>query len=159
MPANRASCSRRILPYIGRRIRWAGRYGYDYYTPEKQACYHYYGRHDVPLFWENNDIYRGSGLYGMNRLNAIIRMAEKSPNGADWIRMDEVKYGIGKVRDIQTFFDVFGIHVKEQWVEGNLCRFVGQPMQKEFIPHLRKNGISIDYDTISFRFVDKWKDV
>jgi hypothetical protein len=95
----------------------------------------------------------------MNRLNAIIRMASWSPNVADWIRMDEVKYGIGMVRDIQTFFDVFGIHVKEQWVEGNLCRFMGQPMQKEFIPHLRKNGISIDYDTISFRFVDKWKDV
>jgi hypothetical protein len=133
--------------------------GAFYYTPEKQACYHYYGRHDVPLFWENNNIYTEDWAYWMNRLNAIIRMASWSPNVADWIRMDEVKYGIGMVRDIQTFFDVFGIHVKEQWVEGNLCRFMGQPMQKEFIPHLRKNGISIDYDTISFRFVDKWKDV
>jgi len=132
-----------------------GRYGYDYYTPERQACYHYYGRHGVPLFWENSNIYKRSGNYGMNRLNAIIHMST-SPSD-DWIRTDELKYGIGKVRDIQRFFDVFGINVKEQRVEGNLCRFVGRPMQAEFIPHLRTNGMGIDYETITFRFVDKWK--
>lgn len=107
------------------------------------------------MFWENSNIYKESGNYGMNRLNAIIHMAA-SPSD-DWIRTDELKYGIGKVRDIQRFFDVFGINVKEQRVEGNLCRFVGRPMQAEFIPHLRTNGMGIDYETITFRFVDKWK--
>ena len=111
-----------------------GSYGYDYYTPERQACYHYYGREGVPLFWENNNLYTGSGTYGMNRLNAIIHM-NVSPS-TNWIRTDELKYGIGKVRDVQTFFDVFGIHVKEQRVEGKLCSFVGRPMQAEFISSL-----------------------
>jgi hypothetical protein len=72
----------------------------------------------------------------------------------DWIRDEEVKYGLGKVRDVQQFFDTFGIHVEEQRVEQNLCKFVGRPMMKEFIPHLRKNGMGLDYDTISFR----WKE-
>jgi hypothetical protein len=129
-------------------------YGYDYYTPERQACYHYYGRTNVPLFWENTAVYQGTSTYGMNRLNAIIRMAAKPTN--DWIRTDEVKYGIGKVRELQTFFDVFGIHVSEQRVERHLCKFVGQPMQREFIPHLRSNGMGIDYSTLKYRFVDQW---
>ncbi len=92
----------------------------------------------------------------MKRLNAIIHM-ESPGQDADWIRKDELKYGIGKVRDLQTFFDVFGIHVKEQRVEANLCRFVGRPMQEEFIPSLRTNEMGLDYEQISFRFVDESK--
>mmetsp|Transcript_29719 Transcript_29719/g.63045 ORF Transcript_29719/g.63045 Transcript_29719/m.63045 type:complete len:675 (+) Transcript_29719:144-2168(+) len=132
-------------------------YGYDYYSPEKAACYHYYGRKDIPMFWENNDIYRGSGVYGMNRLNEIIHMVSPSINGEtkDWIRTDELKYGIGKVRDLQRFFDTFGINVEKQKVEKHLCRFVGRPMQKEFIPFLRTNEMGLDYDKITYRFVDK----
>lgn len=122
-------------------------------------CFHYYGRKDVPLFWENSNIYRGSGEYGMNRLNAIIHMESTIANGEspDWLRTEEVKYGIGKVRDLQLFFDVFGIHVEEQRVEANLCRFVGRPMQKEFIQFLRTNEMGIDYEKITYRFVDEWK--
>lgn len=134
-------------------------YGYDFYSPEKSVCYHFYGRKDVPMFWENVATYRGSGEYGMNRLNAIINMMPPSTDGntKDWIRTDELKYGIGKVRRLQRFFDVFGIHVKRQTVEKHLCLFVGRPMQKEFIPFLRKNGMGLDYDRITFRFVDNQK--
>ncbi|KAL9187926.1 hypothetical protein ACHAXT_006304 [Thalassiosira profunda] len=132
-------------------------YGYDFYSPERSVCYHFYGRKGVPMFWDNASLYRGSGEYGMNRLNAIIHMSNPSAGG-DWIRTDEVKYGIGKVRDLQRFFDIFGIHVKEQRTEKHLCRFVGQPMQKEFIPFLRDNEMGLDYDKITYRFVDKWKD-
>ena len=137
----------------------SNRYGYDYYSPEKAACYHYYGRKDVPMFWENQSIYRGSGVYGMNRLNAIIQMESPSANGEskDWLHTDELKYGIGKVRDLKTFFDVFGIHVKEQRVEKHLCRFVGRPMQKLFIPYLKKDGMGLDYSQITYRFKDEWK--
>ena len=109
------------------------------------------------MFWENSGTYRGSGTYGMNRLNSIIQMAPPNKE-VNWIRTDELKYGIGKVRDMQQFFDVFGIHVKEQTVEHNLCKFVGQPMQKEFIPFLRPNEMGLDYDRIRYRFVNKWKD-
>lgn len=129
-------------------------YGYDFYAAEKSVCYHYYGRKNIPMFWENTSRYRGVGELGMIRLNAIIHMLPEQLQGKDWIRDEEVKYGLGKVRDVQQFFDTFGIHVEEQRVEHNLCKFVGRPMMKEFIPHLRKNGMGLDYDTISFR----WKE-
>lgn len=120
-------------------------------------CYHYYGRKDVPLFWENQSIYRGSAEYGMNRLNAIIHMENPTKDGVphEWLKAEELKYGLGKVRDLQRFFDTFGIHTKEQRVEKHLCRFVGRPMQKEFIPFLKKNGMGLDYDAITYRYVDK----
>eukprot|EP00957_Ditylum_brightwellii_P166361 12664644-Ditylum_brightwellii.AAC.1 len=74
-----------------------------------------------------------------------------------WDHTDEKKYGIGKVRTTQKFFDTFGIHTKTQTVEGHLCRFVGRPMQNKFIPALRTNGMGIDYDKIDYKFVDNFK--
>ncbi|KAL7539967.1 hypothetical protein ACHAWF_006557 [Thalassiosira exigua] len=130
-------------------------YGYDYYSAERSVCYHFYGREGVPLFWEN-DHPRGTDTLAMRRLNSIIRM-NLDDDDVNWLRTDELKYGIGKVRNLQTFFDAFGIHVEDQEVEAHLCRFVGKPMQKEFLPSLRSNGMGIDYNNITYRFVDKWK--
>ena len=66
--------------------------------------------HLVIHFAENVDTYRGSGGLGMNRLNAIIGMLpEHDLKRRDWIRIDEVKYGLGNARDVHKFFDVFGM--------------------------------------------------
>lgn len=132
-------------------------YGYDYYTPEKAAMYHFYGRKEIPMFWENTQKYKGSGYLGMNRLNSIIHMQPKSEMNHTWIRTDEIKYGLGQVRDINLFFETFGIHVETQTVEAHLCTFVGKPMQKKFIPYLRPNEMGIDYDKLNYRFVDPKK--
>jgi hypothetical protein len=106
------------------------------------------------MFWENTEKYKGSGYLGMNRLNSIIHMQPKTEMNRSWIRTDEIKYGIGQVRDINQFFETFGIHVETQTVEHHLCTFVGQPMQKTFIPYLRPNRMGIDYDKLNYRFID-----
>ena len=90
----------------------------------------------------------------MSRLNAIIQMANGETK--DWIKTDVMKYGIGEVRPLQRFFNTFGIHTETQSVEKNLCKFVGRPMQKEFLPALRSNGMGLDYEKITYRFVNKW---
>ena len=136
-------------------------YGYDYYTPEKSVCFHMYAvgknkskRKKVKLFWEHSSHYSGVGSQAMNRLLGIIHMNPASITPDKWLHEEEQKYGIGKVRDLQTFFDTFGIHTKNQTVEQHLCRFVGKKMQNEFKPHLRSDRMGINYDTISFRFKD-----
>jgi hypothetical protein len=88
----------------------------------------------------------------MKRLNTIIGMAHFPES--EWPQQDKVKYGLGNVRQVQQFFDTFGIHVQNQTVEQHLCRFVGRPMMDKFLPFLRSNGMGIDYDQISYRFVD-----
>jgi len=134
-------------------------YGYDYYAAERSVCFHMYAvkenkerRKKVPLFWENSNIYAGVGMRAMKRLNTIIKMADYP--ASEWAQDDVQKYGLGDVRTVDKFFDVFGIHVKEQTVEGHLCRFVGLPMMKIFKPALRENGMGLDYSKINYRFKD-----
>ena len=106
------------------------------------------------MFWENTARYRGVGELGMIRLNSIIHMLPSHMKDKEWIKDDALKFGLGKARDVQLFFDTFGIHVESQTIEKNLCKFVGRPMQKRFIPFLRSNGMGLDYDKINFR----WKE-
>jgi len=135
-------------------------YGYDYYTSGHSVCFHMYAvgenlkkRKKVPLFWEHTNLYGKVEKKAMLRLNGIIDMNPKEdPN--KWNHADEIKYGTGKVRTLQKFFDTFGIHTKEQTVEGHLCRFVGRPMQEKFLPALRSNGMGLDYDQIDYKFLD-----
>jgi len=134
-------------------------YGYDFYAPERGVAFHMYAinenkarREKIPLFWENSATYNGVGMRAMKRLNNIIGMAAHP--GDDWQHDEEEKYGLGKVRDKQTFFDVFGIHTETQTVEAHLCRFVGKPMMKVFLPALRSNRMGLDYDKIQYRFKD-----
>jgi hypothetical protein len=133
-------------------------YGYDYYTAEHSVCFHMYAvgeneakRHKVKLFWENASRYPGAEVKAMLRLNGIIDLRIRP---GDWDHTEEDTYGIGKVRTVSKFYDTFGIHIKEQKVEHHLCRFVGIPMMREFLPHLRPNTMGINYDEIDYQFVD-----
>jgi [Skp1-protein]-hydroxyproline N-acetylglucosaminyltransferase len=132
-------------------------YGYDFYAPERSVCFHMYAikdnlnrRKNIPLFWENNNLYTGVGVRAMKRLNCIIGMAKHD----DWQRDDEEKYGLGKVRTLEKYFKTFGIHPEIQKVEQHLCRFVGKPMQKEFLPVLRPNRMGLDYSLVTYEFKD-----
>ena len=58
-------------------------YGYDYYTAETSVAFHMYAIHEnkdkrkkVKLFWENSNLYPGSAVQGMKRLNGIIGNGE-----------------------------------------------------------------------------------
>ena len=134
-------------------------YGYDYYTAERSVCFHMYAikenagkRHKVKLFWENAPRYGGAEMKAMKRLNGIIGMTTDP-----YDTTDQDKYGLGQIRKPDKFFETFGIHRETQTVEGNLCTFVGKPMQREFKPHLRSNRMGINYDEIDYVFVNPQK--
>lgn len=92
----------------------------------------------------------------MSRLLGIIHMnPETDPK--TWDHTDEEIYGIGGVRTPEKFFELYGIDVVKKTAEGNLCSFVdknGGPMHSMFTPHLRKDGMGIDYSGIDFKWVD-----
>lgn len=133
-------------------------YGYDYYTNERAICFHMYAvkenkkkRNKVSTFWENAPTYRGAGKAAMQRLNGIIGII---PPGVKYFNREEKRYGLGKLRTTEKFYKTFGIHTDTQTVEHHLCRFVGKPMMRQFLPYLRPNGMGIDYSKIDFEFVD-----
>jgi len=136
-------------------------YGYDYYTPEHSVCFHYYAsgemgqkRKRVHMFWDNALSYQGLGEKGMKRLNGIIHMNQPFITNDSWYHVDERQYGIGNVRTLDKFFETFGIDIVKQKTEDHLCMFVGRNMQKLWKPHLRNDKMGINYDEISYRFID-----
>lgn len=138
-------------------------HGYDFYAAERGVCFHMYAikdnverRKKIPLFWENGSLYRRAAIPSMKRLNTIIGMAHWPTD--EWRQDDMDQYGLGQVRTTEKFFQTFGIHLHNQTVEHHLCRFVGKPMMKEFLPAMRQNKMGLDYDKIHYQFVDKWKD-
>ena len=109
-------------------------------------------RSKIPKFWENGRLYARAGEPSMKRLNTLIEMKDWPED--EWTQNDKEYYTLGKVRQPDKFFKTFGIHLQEEKVEGHLCRFVGKPMMKVFLPALRSDGMGIDYDKIDYEFKD-----
>lgn len=135
-------------------------FGYDYYTPETSIAFHMYAikenkekRKKIKLFWENIDLYPGSTVQGMKRLNGIIGMGDPEDEDS-YFKGDMEYYGLGHARSKEMFFKLYGIHTDTKKVEDHLCSFVGKPMMKKFKPHLRANRMGINFDEIEF----EWKD-
>jgi hypothetical protein len=131
-------------------------YGYDYYTAETSVAFHMYAikankerRKKVSLFWENSNLYPGSAVEGMKRLNGIIGTGDP---GDTYYDAEEFDYGLGQVRPKEQFYKLYGIHTDTKTVEDNLCTFVGKPMQNMFKPHLRKNRMGIDFSEVTFEY-------
>ncbi|KAL3911905.1 MAG: hypothetical protein SGILL_007098 [Bacillariaceae sp.] len=132
-------------------------YGYDYYTAETSVAFHMYAikdnkekRKKVKLFWENSNLYPGSAVQGMKRLNGIIGTGDP---GDTYYDAEELDYGLGKVRPKEQFYKLYGIHTDTKTVgKDNLCTFVGKPMQNMFKPYLRKNKMGIDFSSVNYEY-------
>ena len=136
--------------------------GYDFYAPERSVCFHHYAhgvnqkkRNKVKHFWENGDMYAGTGKPAMKRLLGIVHM-NPEVNPSEWDHADIDRYGLGGVRTPEKFYEFFGIDVVKKKTEGHLCEFVMESakMHKLFTPMLRKDGMGIDYTDYKFHWVD-----
>lgn len=128
-------------------------HGYDFYAPERNVCFHNsYDTEGAPTprsFSENAELYIGKHTPSIERLLGLIGMG----SDAMWNTNDKDLYGVGKVRVVAKFFTCFGIHVGEKITEHKLCDYVsGGALHKNFIQHLRSDGMGIDYSKIQFRF-------
>ena len=108
-------------------------------------------RKKVKLFWENGNLYPGSNIEGMKRLNGIIGMGDPED---EYFRVEEEDYRLGQIRTKEQFFRLYGIHANTKTVEDNLCKFVGKPMHFMFKKHLRENRMGIDFSKIDFEYKD-----
>lgn len=134
-------------------------YGYDFYAPERSVVFHIFAkkeniaRRNRHKYWENETLYAGSLGKSMDRLVGITGMAGKeSPQ--DYNRVDEELYGLGRVRDTDTFYRIFGIHPDTGTLESHLCSYVQEQMHRRHIQHLRPNAMGIDYDKVETEFRD-----
>ncbi len=132
-------------------------YGYDYFSPQQSVLFHYYSdlveNRKVNNFWEHSLPYTGVIPVSKKRLLGITQMLKSSDN-VEWNNIEETKYGLGQVRKVKKFLDTFGIDLDTMSVDHRLCQFVGAPMNRMFVPHLRSDRMGIDYDKIQINFKD-----
>jgi hypothetical protein len=94
------------------------------------------------------------GKKAMSRLLGIVHMNPEI-DSSKWDHKQEDRYGLGGVRTPEKFYKTFGIDVVKKETQGHLCEFVSDgKMHTDFSPHLRKDGMGIDYSNIHY----KWKD-
>lgn len=136
-------------------------YGYDFYAPERSVAFHIFAikgniaRRERPKYWENEILYTGALEKSLARLNGIVGIVGAAGElKTGFFREDIEKYGVGGVRELETYYRTFGFHVDTQTTEGHLCQFVEESMHKAFQPHLRQDGMGIDYSTIDYEYVD-----
>ena len=85
------------------------------------------------------------GQNSLKRGTAIIGMAPDVAAGGDWDRSELDRYGLGSVRSTALFYKLFLIDVQARKAT-QLCPFVKSGlMHKAFQPHLRPDGVGIDY--------------
>jgi len=114
----------------------------------------------VHHFWDNSAKYDAMGRKAMQRLLGIVHMnPEIDPR--TWDHTDEDIYGIGGVRSVDKFYETFGIDVVRKTIEAHMCSFVDgkaeTSMHRMFHPHLRKDGMGLNYGEIHYKFVDPEK--
>jgi hypothetical protein len=122
--------------------------GYDFYTPTHSVIFRRKKANDY------NNFNNGSIGLCKERAKKKSRKRLYSLIGLDYDE-DAIpqEYGLGAVREVSKFFTLFGIHPVEKVTEHRLCEFVlTGNMHDEFAPHLRSDGMGIDYNEISFRF-------
>lgn len=132
--------------------------GYDFYAPQRSVCFHHYASNDkthkrdnVPKFWENSNKYQGIGRKSMARLLGIVKM-NPEVDSSFWDHKEEAFYGLGGVRTPEKFYSTFGIDVHAKKTHNHLCDFVETgTMHKKFMPHLRSDGMGVDYSRITYK--------
>lgn len=142
-------------------------YGYDFYTPTHQVCFHYYAvsaagqkkeRQKVPLFWSVSNQYSNIlGIKSTQRSNQIIELrlkGKKTREEKEKEFVDYKKYGIGNARSVDLFYDLYGIDRASETVAKGLCLFAGKNMHYVYLQHLRDNRMGIDYTNMTYRFKD-----
>jgi len=128
-------------------------YGYDFYAPRDSVVFHEYAeksnrRKKIHMFWENSESHKGEGQKSLRRSMAVVGMApDIDPSTYD--HSESEKYGLGNVRELSLFYKLFLIDPLARKAT-QLCPFVKSGiMHKNFQPHLRPDGLGIDYSALN----------
>ena len=110
--------------FVGEEILHSIRFytnGWDIYTPYENIIFHEYERKDKPKIWTDNPYY--SDLPAFNKVKFYIgMMEEKEKNNIDKHIINNIdKYGLGKVRSLQDYYNFAGIDIINKKVFTNFC--------------------------------------
>jgi len=118
--------------------------GYDIYSPSMHIAYHpYLRKNKPPLFYEN---YRAADEKRKSR-NRMGHISEFYL-GDDYNKQDLEKYGLGSVRHMSRFNEIFGVKLDEREIVNNCKETTSARLHDRLHVFLRKDGLGIDYEMV-----------
>lgn len=98
--------------------------GYDIYSPNENVVYHLYTRSDQPHIWDDKkDNKHYSDEAATNKIKALLELDSEAPGKVpEHIKENSDKYGLGKKRTLQEYYDFAGIDVAGKTVNKNFCK-------------------------------------
>ena len=113
------------LPYlfVGEEILHSIRYytnGWDIFTPNENVIFHEYTRSGKPKIWTDNPSY--SDIPAFEKVKFYIGLVKDDLKIPENLRKNLNKYGLGKERSLQDYYDFAGINLEKRIVTKNFCK-------------------------------------
>jgi hypothetical protein len=110
------------LPYlfVGEEILHSIRlwtHGWDLFTPSENVIFHYYTREEEPKIWTDVTY---TDADAVNKVRNILDL-EGATEIIPYLQQNLDKYGLGKERTLQQYFEYAGIDKVERKVKRNFC--------------------------------------
>jgi len=113
------------LPYlfVGEEILHSIRFytnGWDVYTPNQNIVYHEYTRANKPKIWTDNPTYRDDPAF--NKVKHYLQLVNQDLGQLpEEVTVNMDKYGLGKIRTLESYWKFAGVDVKNKTVSSNFC--------------------------------------
>lgn len=118
--------------------------GYDIYCPSIHIAFHPYNRKKRPPTFKENYRPPDEKRRARNRLGHISEFYF----GDDYNKEDIEKYGLGNVRSMSRFKEIFGIYPESQEIVDNCYETTTARLHDRLHVFLRKDGLGIDYGMV-----------
>lgn len=103
-------------------------HGYNFYAPRQPFMVHHYGRSGKPKFWnDKGSEYKRCQNKAVRRAKYLMGRLPLSDVAVDY-RFDVEKYGMGKERRVEEYFEKAGIDWKNRKVN-SICSKLGTPVK------------------------------
>lgn len=93
--------------------------GYDIYTPSEDLMFHLYTRKDDNKIW-TDQTYTDEDAF--NKVKMLIKLDDISKPIPNMLLNNIQRYGLGKVRTIDEYYDFAGIDIKNKKVNKDFCK-------------------------------------
>jgi hypothetical protein len=130
------------LPYlfVGEEILHSIRYytnGWDIFTPNENIIFHEYTRSGKPKIWTDNPSY--SDIPAFEKVKFYIGLVKDDLKIPENLRKNLNKYGLGKERSLQDYYDFAGINLEKRIVTKNFCRSDNVASEEDIFRSNEKN--------------------
>jgi hypothetical protein len=120
--------------------------GYDIYSPTEVVVYHLYTRSDQPHVWDDKKNFIDTDALAKVKYLMNLQDGSQLNDVPEYLKDNIDKYGMGKKRTLQQYYDFAGIDVANKKVYKNFC-----PKPHTIEP---KEGFSVMGTTINMQYIE-----